>query len=420
MEVPAHWELKRLGHYFAERREKVSDTDYPPLSVTKNGIVPQLETAAKTDDNDNRKRVCAGDFVINSRSDRNGSSGLSELDGSVSLINTVLHPHERVHGRFVHHLLRSQPFQEEFYRVGKGIVADLWSTSYSEMRNIRLAMPPLTEQRSLAAFLDHETARMDALIGEQQRLIALLREKRQARISHAVTKGLNPGASMKGSSVGALGDVPQHWRIVPVGSLCSRIASGKTPLGGAENYVADGVLFLRSQNVYDEGLRLDEVVYISAETDAELAASRVLPGDLLLNITGASLGRSALVPEFFPSANVNQHVCVLRLTDPELREFVSMVFKSAAMKVQFATVQKGAAREGLNFQQIARFQLALPPSHEQQHILGQLKGEIAAIDALVDQTERAIALLQERSAGLVSAAVTGKIDVRARADEAAA
>jgi len=173
-EVPEHWTLRRLGYCFDERREKVSDRDYPPLSVTKNGIVPQLETAAKTDDGDNRKRVCAGDFVINSRSDRKGSAGVADIDGSVSLICTVLAPRAEVLPAFVHHLLRSMPFQEEFYRFGKGIVADLWSTNYGEMRNILLAVPAIPEQSAIAAFLDRETAKIDALIAEQQRLIELL------------------------------------------------------------------------------------------------------------------------------------------------------------------------------------------------------------------------------------------------------
>jgi len=169
-EVPEHWDVKRIGCYFNERREKVSDKDFPALSVTKNGIVPQLDTAAKSDDGDNRKKVSRGGFVINSRSDRKGSAGASELDGSVSLICTVLHPQEQVHTPFVHHLLRGQPFQEEFYRNGKGIVADLWSTNYWEMRNILLGMPPAAEQRHIAAFLDRETAKIDGLVGEQQHL----------------------------------------------------------------------------------------------------------------------------------------------------------------------------------------------------------------------------------------------------------
>jgi type I restriction enzyme, S subunit len=174
-DVPAHWETKRLDHYFEERREKVSDKDYAPLSVTKLGVVPQLDTAAKTDDNDNRKLVSAGDFVINSRSDRKGSAGVADRDGSVSLINTVLCPLPSVEGRFVHYLLRSVAFQEEFYRWGKGIVADLWSTNYSEMKNIVLPMPPRGEQAVIATFLDRETTKIDTLVAEQDRLIALRR-----------------------------------------------------------------------------------------------------------------------------------------------------------------------------------------------------------------------------------------------------
>ena len=116
---PPTWKRYRLGQLFDERKTKVSDADFPPLSVTMRGIVPQLETGAKSDDGDNRKLVLAGDYVINSRSDRKGSGGISELDGSVSLISIVLEP-KGVHSRFAHHLLRSQAFQEEFYRWGTG------------------------------------------------------------------------------------------------------------------------------------------------------------------------------------------------------------------------------------------------------------------------------------------------------------
>ena len=228
-EVPAHWSLRRLGYYFIERRTKVSDKDYEPLSVTKSGVVPQLDTAAKTDDGDNRKLVCVGDFVINSRSDRKGSSGLAGRDGSVSLINTVLEPFGEVSGGFVHHLLRSVAFQEEFYRYGKGIVADLWSTNYSEMRNITLAMPPRSEQEPIAAFIDRETAKIDGLVAEQEKLIALLKEKRQAVISHAVTKGLNPDAPMKDSGIEWLGEVPAHWDVARVKHFVQSLGQGWSP-----------------------------------------------------------------------------------------------------------------------------------------------------------------------------------------------
>ena len=209
-DIPSHWVVKRLGSFFDERREKVSDLDYPALSVTKNGIVPQLENAAKTDAGDNRKLVQVNDFVINSRSDRKGSSGISPYTGSVSLISIVMEP-KRIYPAYAHHLLRSYPFQEEFYRYGKGIVADLWSTNSSEMKNILLPYLSVEEQTQIANFLDHETAKIDSLIEKQQKLIELLKEKRQAVISHAVTKGLNPDVPMKDSGVEWLGRVPEHW-----------------------------------------------------------------------------------------------------------------------------------------------------------------------------------------------------------------
>src|ERR1700730_8435215 len=152
---PENWRIERLGQLFSERKEKGNHEDCEPLSVTKNGIVPQMEHVAKSDDSGNRKRVCVGDFVINSRSDRKGSSGLSEYDGSVSLISIVLKPRHG-HPRFLHHLLKSYAFQEEFYRFGHGIVADLWTTRFSEMKNIKVALPDLDTQKAIAAFLDRE------------------------------------------------------------------------------------------------------------------------------------------------------------------------------------------------------------------------------------------------------------------------
>lgn len=187
MGAPDHWSFNRVGNYFTERREKVSDTIYAPLSVTKNGIVPQLDTAAKSDDGENRKLVRKGDFVINSRSDRKGSSGLSELDGSVSLINTVITPSPSLNGRYVHYLFRSNLFQEEYYRYGKGIVADLWSTNYSEFKNIVFPIPPIHEQAEIVLFLDDMTDKIQDLVCKSKQSIGFLKEHRASLISAAVT-----------------------------------------------------------------------------------------------------------------------------------------------------------------------------------------------------------------------------------------
>lgn len=185
--IPAHWECEKIGALFTERRRKVSDKEYAPLSVAKIGVVPQLETAVKTDAGDNRKLVCAGDFVINSRSDRKGSCGVSEFDGSVSLINIVLTPRNQWNGRYVHYLMRSQPFSEEFYRNGRGIVADLWTTRYSEMKSILLPVPPREEQDQIVRFLDSRMSDFNRLISLRKQQIVELEDLKTRLISDVVT-----------------------------------------------------------------------------------------------------------------------------------------------------------------------------------------------------------------------------------------
>lgn len=164
-ELPSHWDSLQLRTILKERKEKVSDKEFPPLSVCKAGIVPQLSTAAKSNARDNRKGVRIGDFVINSRSDRRGSSGISSYEGSVSLINHVLSPRGDIAGKFLHYLLRSHPFIEEFYRNGRGIVADLWTTRFDEMKTIILPLPPpREEQDQIVRYLDAKVGKINKLI----------------------------------------------------------------------------------------------------------------------------------------------------------------------------------------------------------------------------------------------------------------
>lgn len=184
--VPRHWEVEKIRTHFKERRVKVSDKDYSALSVAKIGVVPQLDDACKTDNGDNRKLVLKGDFVVNSRSDRKGSCGVSQLDGSVSLINIVLEPFE-IERRYIHYLFRSSDYMEEFYRNGRGIVADLWTTRYSEMRNIFVPIPPLPEQNEIVAYIDHKVAQIDKMKAAELAQIDKLKEYKQRLISDVVT-----------------------------------------------------------------------------------------------------------------------------------------------------------------------------------------------------------------------------------------
>lgn len=404
-QVPSTWLIKRLGHFFSERREKVSDKEFTPLSVTKNGIVPRLDTAAKTQDGDNRKRVVAGDFVINSRSDRKGSSGLSALDGSVSLICIVLEMKE-VFGRYAHHLLRSTVFQEEFYRFGKGIVADLWSTNFSEMKNILIPVPSRFEQTQIARFLDHETAKIDALIAEQKRLIKLLQEKRQAVISHAVTKGLDPSVPMKDSGVEWLGEVPAHWEVTKLGYVGSAVI-GLTY--SPDDIVDDGgVIVLRSTNIQNGKVSLHENVHVNKVIPEKL---KLRLGDILIcsrNGSKALIGKNAVVDHTSEGFTFGAFTTVFR---SRYNSFLRYIFNSQIFSAQSGLFMTTTVNQ-LTTGTLNQMQIPLPPEKEQLAIERFLDQQVERLDNLSSQSMAALTLLQERRSALISAAVTGKIDVR--------
>jgi type I restriction enzyme S subunit len=408
--VPEHWTPRRLGYHFDERREKVSDKDYTPLSVTKNGIVPQLETAAKTDDGDNRKLVRAGDFVINSRSDRKGSAGVSEAEGSVSLICTVLSPRSSVRPSFVHHLLRSVPFQEEYYRYGKGIVADLWSTNFGEMRNILLAIPPVDEQASIAAFLDHETDKIDALIAEQQRLIELLQEKRQAVISHAVTKGLNPDAPMKDSGIEWLGEVPEHWLVRKLRTLANVVrGSSPRPAGDPSLFNGDYMPWVTVAEITKDDSKMLVETETFLTTLGSAQSRRFEPSTLLYSNSGATLG----VPKILGiQACANDGVIgFLGLSEETDISFLYFFLYSLTTAIR-EKVKQGSGQPNLNTDIVKDFAVALPSKQEQVDIVEAIERLLVNYSALSSDANGAIALLQERRSALISAAVTGQIDVR--------
>ncbi len=405
--VPKSWELRRLGSYFRERREKVSDSDFPALSVTMQGIVPQLENAAKTSDGDNRKLVRKGDFAINSRSDRKGSSGVSAYDGSVSLITIVLQP-KGLHPAYVHHLLRSEAFQEEFYRFGKGIVADLWSTNFEAMKNITIPVMSLDEQTQIAAFLDYETAKIDALIEKQQQLIALLGEKRQAVISHAVTKGLNPDAPMRDSGIEWLGKVPTHWKAVRVRDV------GKVDQGCAFAHAIQGqesgeIPWFKVNDMNRDGNEVEMRTadnYVALKLAESIRAPIFPAGTVIFPRVGAALltnKRRILTSRAIIDDNVygiRPHTVVPRF----LLHFLSLV--------DMARLCSAGLVPTVTFSVIKEIRLPLPPQEEQNAIVDHIERLLAKLDLLEEKVANALGILQERRTALISAAVTGKIDVR--------
>ena len=251
--IPQDWQLSKIGNLYTQRNEKVSDKDYQPLSVTMQGILPQLATAAKTDDGDNRKLVRVGDFAINSRSDRRGSCGISPLDGSVSLINIILTPRTAMHPGYYNWLFHTTLFADEFYKWGHGIVADLWTTRWQEMKSITVPVPEYAEQERIAAFLDAECAEIDAVLEKTRASIEEYKKLKQAVITQAVTKGIRGDRPMKNSGIEWIGEIPAEWDYTKAKN-CVNIQNGSDPkTEGSIPVYGSGASSFKTCGEYKEG-----------------------------------------------------------------------------------------------------------------------------------------------------------------------
>jgi type I restriction enzyme, S subunit len=275
------------------------------------------------------------------------------------------------------------------------------------------AVPPLQEQHAIARFLDHIDGRINRYIRAKRKLIALLNEQKQAIIHQAVTRGLDPDVPLKPSGVEWLGDIPTHWEVVSLRYLATKFGSGVTPRGGSAVYQDVGVPLLRSQNVHFEGLRLVGVARIPRDLHESLSATHVTPGDVLLNITGASIGRVCEVPDELLDANVNQHVCIIRpKTERILPSFLAAFLSIPPMQGQIRVEQTGASREGLTLQSIRSFEVLLPSVSEQAQIMTAVQNRVQPLVHTSRFVQDEIDLIREYRTRLIADVVTGKLDVR--------
>jgi len=272
-----------------------------------------------------------------------------------------------------------------------------------------IVFPPFPEQAAIAAFLDRETAKIDALVNQQRRLIDLLEEKRQTVISHAVTKGLDPIAEMKPSGVEWLGDVPGHWQV----SRLSRLArDGTTITYGIVQAGPDtegGVPYIRTSDMSGEELPKEGYLRTTPEIDRAYARSRVQPGDVVIAIR-ATIGKPLIVPVELAGANLTRGTAKFSPGSAILAEYVCHFLRSTGATSEFARLAKGATFKEITLEMLRKFAVPCPPIAEQQSICSWLEG--SRHNLLVRDATRAIELLQERRASLITAAVTGKIDLR--------
>lgn len=406
-EIPIHWEIVRLGSKFIERKEKVSDKDFKPLSVTKTGVVPQLDSAAKTDDGDNRKLVRKDDFVINSRSDRKGSSGLSKFEGSVSLINIVLKPLD-INLEYSNFMLKCNGFIEEFYRNGHGIVADLWTTRFWDMKSIMLPIPPKDEQEKIALYLDEKIAKIDASISGKEKFIELLKEQKQIIINDAVTKGLNKNAKFKNSGVEWLGQIPSHWEVIRLGSL--GIFSKGNGISRNE-LVADGIPAILYGDIYTKyNYQAIEIKnFISTETS--LKAVKISENDILLTGSGETkddIGKCVVFKgkEAFAGGDI-----IIFKQDKNNSTFLAYSLNSSYSIMQKTIMAKGEIIVHIYSSMLKELLLPLPPKSEQEKIVEYIENKISKIDKLINLEQECIKSLKEYKASLIDSVVTGKVKV---------
>lgn len=415
-QVPEHWGISQSRRMFAVRSEPALPTDKMLTASQKYGVLFQSDFVELEGRRvvevimgiESLKHVEPNDFIISMRSFQGGIEWC-KLRGSTSFHYVMLRAIKGVFPPFFAHLFKSTTYIQAL-RTTTDLIRDGQELRYSNFAQVPLPVVPLEEQTAIAAFLDRETAKIDALVAEQERLIDLLKEKRQAVISHAVTRGLDPKAPMKDSGVEWLGQVPAHWGLVRVKVAATFTTSG--PRGWSERISDEGQIFIQSGDLGENlEISFDTAKRVSVGDDAEAARTRLSDGDVVVCITGAKTGNVAVCDHVIEPAYVNQHLCLIRPSSNILPNFLGSLLKSTLGQTHFELSQYGL-KQGLSLENVREAPVVLPPLAEQSLIVTFIKNETAKFDALTAEAERAIKLLQERRTALISAAVTGQIDVR--------
>ena len=397
-EIPTDWTLTKIGGLYSIRNEKVSDKDYPPLSVTNKGILPQLETAAKTNDGDNRKLVRIGDFAINSRSDRRGSCGISPYDGSVSLINIVMTPRKAMVPTYYEWLFHTTQFGDENYRWGHGIVDDLWTTGWQEMKKITIPMPPLDEQERIADFLTTKCAEIDALIADVQAQIDVLEQYKRSVITETVTKGLNPDVEMKDSGIQWIGMMPSHWDCIRGKYILKYIQKPVREGDGVITCFRDGEVTLRS-NRREDGFTM---------ADKEIGYQGIDVGDLVVHgmdgFAGA-IGISDSRGKASPVLNV--------LGTEQNKRYIMYFLRSMAYSDVFLALATGIRVRScdLRWNKLAELFYPVPPLEEQEAIVAHIDSVLQKTNDVIADKKEQLAVLEAYKKSLIYEYVTGKKDL---------
>jgi type I restriction enzyme S subunit len=420
-ELPAHWQVKRMKQVFRERDERSADGSETLLSVSAyTGVTPRSEIV---DDGDHLTRadslvgykICdRDDLVVNIMLAWNRGLGFSADRGIVSPAYCVFRVIDGSIPRFLNYLVRSDHVIAYFKAFSSGVVDSRLRIYPDTFGGLYCALPSPSEQVAIATFLDRETAKIDALVEEQKRLIELLKEKRQAVISQAVTKGLDPAVPMKDSGVEWLGQVPAHWRVGKAGFHVSVLPGFAFPSAGFTDDEADTPL-LRGINVGVSRIRWDEIVYWRRLDGDGLDAYVLKEGDLVIGMDRPLIADGVRVAKVGLSdlpCLLLQRVAKISTSKSLDADYLFSLLSSALFVAHIFPATTGVSVPHISAEQIQEFVIPVPPLSEQLNIAEAARATSRAFAELTTQASMAIDLLQERRSALISAAVTGKIDVR--------
>lgn len=413
-EIPSHWDMLALKHILKLRKKLVGKQSYKYdlLSLTLQGIIKRdidNPTGKFPSSFDTYQEVNAGDFVFcnfdNEETPR--AVGLSEYKGMITGAYDVLScKNSNLTNRYLIYYFLYIDDAKRFKPLYKGLRK---TVPFDSFMSYKIPVPSIEEQQAIAFYLDTATAKIDEAIAQQQKMIDLLNERKQIIINNAVTKGLNPDAPMKDSGVEWIGEIPEHWEVMKLKHVTSKIGSGSTPRGGAEVYQDSGIMFLRSQNVYNDGLKLDDVAHIVDGVHQKMKGTQVKYNDILYNITGGSIGRCCCYDRE-DEANVNQHVSIVR---PKgiIAKYLMYNLQSDNAQRQLRETLKGGNREGLAAVTFKEFLILTCPKEEQNQIVSHIERMFVNIDRAISNATKQISLLQERKQIIINDVVTGKVKV---------
>lgn len=420
--IPSHWNLIPIGRLF--RRIKITNhADKELLSVYRDyGVVPK----ASRDDNFNKpsedlspyQLVEPDDLVMNKMKAWQGSIAISEYEGIVSPAYFTYKPshklYEVAYPKYIHYLLRNPLYIAQYLRNSKGIRVNQWDLDPDEFQKIELLLPTKSEQLKIFQFLDHETAKIDTLIDKQQQLIQLLKEKRQAVISHAVTKGLNPNAPMRDSGVEWLGEVPEHWNVTQLKYICKLIDGDRgSAYPNEADLVDEGIPFVSSKNIVDFKLTKKNLNYITKEKYEALGRGKLVEDDLVITVRGTIGHVGVFDPKIIGCSTgfINAQMMIMR-PEKGLTDYLQFVSESLFWTRQLDIAAYGSTVRQLSNEILRNIIVAVPPAEELQELIRILRISNDRFENLIGKASTAIMLMHERRTALISAAVTGKIDVR--------